>query len=167
MAGRRRVSDLQHCEKLCPSKRKYLFRILCCCSLCASTSVKGNGADYFGCWHFSYLHCIPASVLKDAELLRGRTTCSSTNTTPPSLVTQAKVLWCSPSVLEHLFCTLCETTVPKIIIQRALSLGSRSRGHTCSVPLLCLPSANKEVVEKFSLSDVFLKVCFVSLSTIH
>ena len=109
-----------------------------------STFVMDNEAGYCGCWHFSYLYCTPASVLRDAELLRGRTACSSTNTTPPSLVPQAKVLRCLQSVLEHLFCTLCETAVPQKIIWRALSLGSRSRGQTCSVTLLCLPSANRQ-----------------------
>lgn len=110
-----------------------------------SISVMDSEAGCFGCWHFLYLHCIPASVLRDAELLSGRTAFSSTNTTPLSLVPQAKVLWCLQPVLERLFCTSYETAVPKRIIQRTLSLGSRSQ--TCSVTLLCLPSAIKEVVE--------------------
>lgn len=128
-----------------------------------SASVTDNEAGYLGCWLFSYLHCIPASMLEDAELLRGRTTCSSTGTTPPSLVAQAKVLWCLQSVLEHLFSTLCETAVPKIIIWRTFSLGSRSRGSDLrcdpSVPTKC----EQRGCRKFSLT-FFKSVLCISFS---
>lgn len=102
-----------------------------------------------------------ASLLQCSELLRGRTTCSSINTSPLSLVPQARVLWCLQSVLEHLFCTWCETAVPTIIIWKALSLESRNQGQTCPVVLLYLPSANRGCY-KFSLS-VLLK-CALSTS---
>lgn len=83
---------MQHCENLCPSKRKVKTFLRLCVDMnfgiqkglfffirfykiqnsliiqttqVQSTSVMDNEASYLGCWHLSHLRWILVSVLKD------------------------------------------------------------------------------------------------------